>query len=255
MTFQERSKALQQINLPDPELRAISRSWVESAGSSGRHYLWDWLGRPIIQLPTDIVQLQELIFLVKPDLIIETGVARGGSIVFSASMLALLEYNDAAQAKRLLNPQVPTRIVCGIDIEVRDENRMALESHPMASRIMLIEGSSTDRSVIKSVADLARRFASVMVLLDSNHTYSHVLAELEAYSGLVTPGSYLIVFDTNIEDMPASLSQGRPWGPGNNPKTAVHQWLKGHPEFEIDKDIDNKLLISVAPDGYLKRIR
>ena len=232
-----------------------SSEFLRCSASAKYSYNFDWMGRPIIQYPQDIVSMQELIWAIKPDLIIETGIAHGGSLIFSASMLTLLDYSDAQQKGTFINPTQPDRMVLGIDIDIRTHNRIAIESHPMFSRIKMIEGSSIDAKIIEQVKEFSKNFQSILVYLDSNHTHDHVLAELEAYAPLVTPDSYCVVFDTFIEDMPADMYPDRPWGPGNNPKTAVHQYLKTHPEFEIDKQIDNKLLISVAPNGYLKRVR
>lgn len=213
-----------------------------------------WLGRPAIQLPQDMVAMQELIWQIKPDLIIETGIAHGGSLIFSASMLALLDYCEAIENGRMLDPKATRRRVLGIDIDIRAHNRAAIEAHPMAHRIDMIEGSSIAPEVIARVHAIAAGYPRILVCLDSNHTHDHVLAELEAYATLTSVGSYCVVFDTIIEDMPADMFPDRPWGPGDNPKTAVHEYLKSHPSFEIDKQIDHKLLISVAPDGYLRRI-
>ncbi len=217
-------------------------------------YNYFWLGRPIIQYPQDMVAMQELIWQIKPDLIIETGIAHGGSLILSASMLSLLDYCDAIDQGSILDPKAPRRRVLGLDIEIRAHNRAAIEAHPMANRIDMIEGSSIDSAIITQVQEITRGFERVLVCLDSNHTHAHVLAELEAYAPLVSAGSYCVVFDTLVEDMPAEMFPDRPWGPGDNPKTAVWEYLKTHPEFEIDKQIDHKLLISVAPDGYLRRI-
>jgi len=162
---------------------------------------------------------------------------------------------DAADAGQSLDPRVSGRKVIGIDIDIREHNRQSIEAHPLASRIQMIQGSSVDPTVVKQVTAIAQSFARVLVCLDSNHTHAHVLSELEAYAPLVTAGSYCIVWDTAIEDVPKALFPDRPWGPGDNPKTAVHEFLRSHPEFEIDADIPNKLLITVAPDGYLKRTR
>jgi cephalosporin hydroxylase len=218
-------------------------------------YNFAWLGRPIIQYPQDMVAMQELIWQIMPDLIIETGIAHGGSLVFSASMLAQLDICEAIEAGTTFDPRVSKRKVLGIDIDIRAHNRAAIEAHPMTSRIQMIKGSSIDREIIEQVRQLAEGYERVLVCLDSNHTHAHVLAELEAYAPLTSVGSYCIVFDTVIEDLPAGSFPDRPWGIGNNPKTAVHEWLKSNPEFKIDKDNDNKLLISVAPDGYLKRTK
>jgi cephalosporin hydroxylase len=211
-------------------------------------YNFKWLGRPIIQYPQDIVAFQEVVFNVCPDLIIETGIAHGGSLVLSASLLTLLDVMDG------IDPRQSNRKVVGIDIDIRPHNRQALDEHPLRFKIDLIQGSSIDSSIIDQVRGQAKGRNKILVALDSNHTHDHVLAELNAYADLTSKGSYCIVFDTCIEDLPAGTSLDRPWDVGNNPKTAVHEWLKSHPEFVIDKEIDNKLLISVAPDGYLKHV-
>ncbi len=212
-------------------------------------YNFSWLNRPIIQYPQDIVAFQELVSAAKPDLIIETGIAHGGSLVLSASLLSLLDVMDG------LDPRQSSRKVVGVDIDIRPHNRKALNEHPFRFKMELIEGSSIAPEIIQQVRSHADGVDRVLVSLDSNHTHEHVLAELNAYADLVSVGSYCIVFDTAIEDLPAGSFPDRPWDKGNNPKTAVHEWLKSHAEFEIDKDIDNKLLISVAPDGYLKRVK
>ncbi|HET9641865.1 MAG TPA: cephalosporin hydroxylase family protein [Burkholderiaceae bacterium] len=229
----------------DAGLRAASRDWINLANRRKYSYHFEWLGRPIIQYPQDIVALQELIWAVQPELIIETGIAHGGSLVFSASML---ELNAACGGPAEAH-------VLGIDIDIRTHNRRAIEAHPMSRRIRMIEGSSIDPQIVEQVRRESSGRERVLVFLDSNHTHDHVLAELQAYAPLVTPGSYCVVFDTVIEDMPSEMFPDRPWGPGNNPKTAVHEYLKSHPEFEIDHEMDNKLLVSVAPEGFLKRVR
>lgn len=208
-------------------------------------YNFSWLGRPIIQYPQDIVAMQELIWSIQPDLIIETGIAHGGSLIFSASML---ELNAACGG-------TPDAEVLGIDIDIREHNREAIDAHPMSRRISMIQGSSTAADTIEQVRAKAAGKERVLVCLDSNHTHDHVMAELEIYAPLTSVGSYCVVFDTVVEDMPAEMFPDRPWGPGDNPKTATWEYLKNHSEFEVDKTIDYKLLISVAPDGYLKRIR
>jgi cephalosporin hydroxylase len=238
----------------DQDLQALSRIWVREVSPYKWAYNFSWLGRPAIQFPTDAWALQEIIWKVKPDLIIETGIAHGGSLVMSASMLALLDMCDAIEAGATLNPGESHRKVLGVDIDIRAHNRAAIEVHPMASRIQMIQGSSIAPEVTEQVGHVAKNYQRILVCLDSNHTHAHVLAELEAYAPHVTVGSYCVVMDTLVEDMPSSLSFDRPWGPGNNPKTAVWEYLKTHPEFEIDKSIQHKLLITVAPDGYLKRI-
>ena len=212
-------------------------------------YNFSWLTRPIIQYPQDIVAFQELVSTVQPNLIIETGIAHGGSLVLSASMLCLLDVMEG------LDPRQSPRKVVGVDIDIRPHNRKALDEHPLRFKMELIEGSSIDPDIIQQVHRYADGVDRVLVSLDSNHTHEHVLAELNAYADLVSVGSYCIAFDTVVEDLPAGSFPDRPWDVGNNPKTAVHEWLQKHPEFKIDKDIDNKLLISVAPDGYLKRLK
>jgi len=235
-------------------LLSTTQLWISSANKLKYSYHFESLGRPIIQYPQDMVAMQELIWQVKPDLIIETGIAHGGSLILNASMLALLDICDAIEKGISIDPKTSKRKVLGIDIDIRPHNRVHIESHPMASRIQMIQGSSIAPDVIEQVKQVAKSYKSILVCLDSNHTHDHVLAELNAYAQLTSLGSYCIVFDSIIEDMPADMFHDRPWGPGNNPKTALWEYLKTHPEFEIDKNIQHKLLITVAPDGYLKRI-
>ena len=236
------------------DAQALSRVWSRETNRNSYTYNFTWQGRPIIQYPQDMIAMQELIWQIRPDLIIETGIAHGGSLIFSASMLAQLDMFDAIEAGEKLDPKVSRRKVLGIDIDIRAHNRAAIEAHAMASRIQMIEGSSIAPEIIEQVHSVAANYSRVLVYLDSNHTHDHVLAELHAYASLTSIGSYCVVFDTLIEDMPKEMFQDRPWGPGDNPKTAVWEYLKTHPEFEIDKSIQHKLLITVAPDGYLKRI-
>jgi cephalosporin hydroxylase len=243
-TFEQEVNDRLDANVRNAELSEASRTFTSASIKSMYSYNFSWLGRPIIQYPQDIIAMQELIWKVQPDLIIEAGIAHGGSLIFSASML---ELNAACGG--------PTNAeVLGVDIDVRPHNRIAIESHPMSKRISMIQGSSVAPEIIHQVRMRAAAKQRVLVCLDSNHTHEHVLAELEAYAPLISMGSYCVVFDTIIEDMPADMFPDRPWGPGDNPKTAVREYLKTHPEFEIDKQMDHKLLISVAPDGYLKRI-
>ncbi|HJN97276.1 MAG TPA: cephalosporin hydroxylase family protein [Gammaproteobacteria bacterium] len=233
----------------------LSAQWLKRALRQKFMYNFSSLGRPIIQTPVDMVAMQELIWQVKPDLIIETGIAHGGSLILSASMLALLDMCDAIDSGTKLDPMKSNRKVLGVDIDIRTHNREAIEAHPMASRIQMIQGSSITPEVIEQVQQVAKDYERVLVSLDSNHTHDHVLAELEAYARLTSVDSYCVVFDTFIEDMPADMFADRPWGPGDNPKTAVWEYLKSHSEFEIDKSIQHKLLLTVAPDGYLKRVK
>jgi cephalosporin hydroxylase len=208
-------------------------------------YNFSWLGRPIIQYPQDMIAMQEIIYKVQPDLIIETGIAHGGSLIFFASLLELNAVCGGPQDAQVL----------GVDIDIREHNREAIESHPMFKRISMIQGSSIASEVVEQVKAKAIEKKRILVSLDSNHTHDHVLAELQAYAPLTSIGSYCVVFDTVIEDMPADMFPDRPWGKGNNPKSAVWEYLKTHPEFEIDKNVATKLQITVAPDGYLKRVK
>lgn len=236
----EKTKNIAELG-KNPELKEIAIDFILKTAPDKYSYNFTWMGRPIIALPQDMIAMQEIIWEVKPDLIIETGVAHGGSIIYYASLLELIG-NEG--------------LVIGIDIDIRRHNRELIEAHPMAKRIQLIEGSSVSSEIIKKVSEIAATKKKIMVCLDSNHTHDHVLEELKLYATFVTIDSYCVVFDTIVEDMPADYDWGiRPWGKGNNPKTAVWEFLKENKNFEINKEIDNKLLISVAPDGYLKRIK
>lgn len=217
-------------------------------------YNFTWQGRPIIQYPQDIVAMQEIIWEIKPDLIIETGIAHGGSLIFSASMLALLDMTDAIASGESFTPNNTARKVIGIDIDIRPHNKEEVLRHPMSSRIKMIEGSSIDANVVDQVKKIATNYKKILVCLDSNHTHEHVLGELEAYAPLTSVGSYCVVFDTIVEHLPAGIYPNRTWGPGNNPNSALEEYLKSHPEFLVDQAVSDKLLISVAPGGYLKRV-
>ena len=230
-------------------LKDIANQFFSESVKSDYSYNFEWLSRPIIQYPQDIVATQEIIWKVKPDLIIETGIAHGGSLVLSASILAMLDYCDALESGVILDPQKPQRKVVGVDIDIRSHNREALDNHPMRNRMELIEGSSIAPGIISEVHEFAKSFERIMVFLDSNHTHDHVLAEMEAYAPLVSSGSYCVVFDSAIENLPPP--DNRPWGPGNSPKSALHKYLKTNSEFVIDDNVQEKLLITVAPDGYL----
>ncbi|MDQ0572432.1 cephalosporin hydroxylase [Variovorax paradoxus] len=245
MTFEAEVAARVAANESNAALQADAKALMNSSISAGYSYNFSWMGRPIIQYPQDMVAMQEIIWRVQPDLIIETGIAHGGSLIFSAAML---ELNAACGG--------PTNAkVVGVDIDIRAHNRRAIEEHPMAKRISMLEGSSIAPDIIAAVQREGLGKKSVLVCLDSNHTHAHVLDELKAYAPMVSVGSYCVVFDTIVEDLPASFFPDRPWGPGDNPKTAVHEFLKTHGSlFEIDRSVDSKLLISVAPDGYLRRV-
>lgn len=222
------------------KLKKLSSDWFTEGFKHKYSYNFTWLGRPIIQYPQDIIALQEIIWEVKPDLIIETGIAHGGSLIFHASLLEIMGGDGE---------------VLGIDIDIRAHNRTEIENHKMFKRITLIEGSSVEQSVIDKAYAFAKNKKKVMVILDSLHTHNHVLKELRLYSPLVSKDSYLIVFDTIVEDMPEDSFPDRPWGKGDNPKTAVWEFLKETDRFEIDYTYENKLLVTVAPDGYLKCVK
>jgi cephalosporin hydroxylase len=223
----------------DQAVRRLTRDLFDRSCEYRYSYNFTWLGRPIIQYPEDVMALQEIVWRTKPDLVVETGIAHGGSLVFFASLLKLLGGD---------------RFALGVDIDIRAHNRAAIESHPVADHIQMIEGSSIDPSVISQVSQRAARRENVLVVLDSNHTEEHVLAELHAYSKLVRKGGYLIVMDTVVEWMPQQAFPDRPWGVGDNPMTAVQKFLARNSRFEIDEEYDGKLLLSVAPRGYLRCI-
>lgn len=241
--FHEEVAARIDANRTNATIRAGARAFMLPSVSARYSYNFSWLGRPIIQYPQDIVAMQEIIWTVQPDLIVETGIAHGGSLIFSASML---ELNAACGGPA-------DAVVVGVDVDIRAHNRRAIEQHPMFKRIEMIEGSSTAPDVVKRVRLSAAGKQRVLVCLDSNHTHDHVLAELEAYAPLTTVGSYCVVFDTIVEEMPPATYPDRPWGPGNSPKSALVEYLQSHPEFEPDERFDNKLLITVAAGGYLRR--
>jgi cephalosporin hydroxylase len=250
----------------DREFLGLSNVWIREAIRYNYAQNFSWLGRPIMQVPQDIYAFQEIIWRVQPDLIIETGIAHGGSLVMSASMLALLDYCAAVANHETLDPGKSARRVVGIDVDIRAHNRAGIESHPLAHLIDMIQGSSVDPDVVGKVKATAQGFRRILVSLDSNHTHQHVLAELEAYAPLTSLGSYCIVWDTGVEDLPKGFCADRPWGKGNNPKTAVREYLArlganrqsaapGAPlSFEIDKVIEAKLMITAAPDGFLRRV-
>jgi cephalosporin hydroxylase len=223
----------------DKNFKEISQKWLLESFQKKYEYNFNWLGRPIIQFPFDIIAMQEIIWEVKPDLIIETGIAHGGSIIFSASMLEIIGKGE----------------VLGIDIDIRKHNRTEIENHTMSKRISMIESSSVSPEIIEKVEEFVSGKEKILVFLDSNHTHEHVLQELKLYSKFVSKGSYIVVFDTFVEDLPDEFSKDRPWGKGNNPKTAVWEFLSENKNFEIDKFIENKLIITSVPDGFLKRIK
>jgi cephalosporin hydroxylase len=222
----------------DPCVQRLSGELFAKTFEYRYSYNFTWLGRPIIQYPTDIMAMQEIFWRVRPELIIETGIAHGGSLIFSASILEMIGGSGR---------------VLGIDVDIREHNRREIDAHPMRKRIDMIQGSSIDPQIVGRVKEAARGKSPVLVILDSNHTHEHVRAELDAYADLVSEGSYLIVLDTVVEHLPKSMFPDRPWGPGDNPKTAVDDFLSQTPDFEIDRPTEAKLLLTVAPSGYLRR--
>jgi cephalosporin hydroxylase len=230
-------------------------SFLQSSVDAKYSYNFSWLGRPIIQYPQDILTFQEIIWRTKPDIIIETGIAHGGSLILSASLLAMIDMCEAIERKIDFNPNIPQRLVVGVDIDIRKHNRVEIEAHPLSNRIKMFEGSSIDPAIVEKVKKEVRKDKKVLVCLDSNHTHDHVLKELQYYAPLVSLDSYCIVFDTLIEDMPAGTYPDRPWGKGNNPKTALMEWLINNEDFIVDDMIDAKSIISVASGGFLKRVK
>jgi len=239
----------------DAQLHRQTNAWRLAARNYNYSYHFEWLGRPIIQYPQDMAAMQELLWEVKPDLIIETGIAHGGSLILSATILAMIDYSEAVASGKTLDPLFSRRRVLGIDIDIREHNKTAIKSHPLAHKIDMIQGSSTAPEIIEQAYKYAKGYQRIFVCLDSNHTHDHVLAELSAYAPLVAVDSYCVVFDTIIEDTPDDQFTNRPWRKGNNPKTAVWEFLKTHDHFAIDGDIEAKLLLTSAPSGYLKRLR
>lgn len=231
------------------EFANLSSNWYQTSLNFRYSYNFEFLGRPIIQYPQDLIAIQEIIHETKPDLIIETGIAHGGSLIFSASMLALQDVMDG------IDPKKSKRKVIGIDIDIKPHNLKAIEDHPLSYKLNLIEGSSIDKKIVNKVRAIAKDFKKIMLLLDSNHTHDHVLNELESYADLVSLNSYCIVSDTSIEHTKKGSYPNKSWDVGNSPLSALKEWLKNHSEFEIDTLIDKKLMISVSPSGYIKRIK
>lgn len=250
----------------DRDFIGLTNIWVRESIRHEYAQNFTWLGRPIIQVPQDVYAIQELIWSCRPDLVIETGIAHGGSLIMSASMLAMLDYCDAVAAGTVLDPKASRRKVVGVDIDIRAHNRAGIESHPLAHKIATIQGSSIAPEVFERVKAHAAGYERIMVFLDSNHTHDHVLAELELYAPLTSKGSYCVVWDTGVEDLPDDMCADRPWGKGNNPKTAVWEYMRhlaaaGRTAadgekllFEIDKTIENKIAITASADGFLRRI-
>ncbi len=237
--FQQEARAKALAMGADPDIQRLDRELTIVSDEHDYSYMWNWLGLPIIQMPADVVATQEIIWQNRPQVIIETGVARGGSVILHASMLQLI--GEGA--------------VAAVDIDIRSHNRSAIEAHPLAHRVTLIEGSSTDAAVLDQMAAAVGDAERVMVVLDSNHTHEHVLAEMELYTRFVTPGQCMIVADTLVEELPPQEHRPRPWGPGDNPKTAVDQYLREHPGvYEVDEVINSKLLLTSSRGGYLRKL-
>lgn len=215
--------------------QVLSAVWLKVGWSLKYSYNFSWLGRPIIQLPEDLMMIQEVIYRIKPDVLIETGVAHGGTSVYYATLFEALGNGR----------------VISIDIEIRPHNRAALEAHPLKKRITLIEGSSAASGTLEQVHTLLRRDEIVMVVLDSDHSKAHVLSELNAYAPLVTVGSYIVATDGNMGELSDVPGAGRAWL-SDNPKVAIHEFLSAHPEFEVDAG-PTRLGITYWPDAYLRR--
>jgi len=243
MTFEQEVKKRVKENGANDLLNQHASDFMVSSIGAKYSYNFSWMGRPIIQYPQDMIAVQEIVWQVKPDLIIETGIARGGSIIFYASLLELLSLSGHGDG-----------MIVGVDVDIRSHNRQEIKKHPMYKRVKMIQGSSIDPEIVSKVKEIAKGKQRVLVLLDSNHTHDHVEKELEAYASLVTIESYCVVFDTIVEDLPDSFYSDRPWSKGDNPKTAVYEFVDAHKEFIIDESVQEKLQITVAPSGYLKRI-
>lgn len=249
----------------DQTFKDLTQQWLIQSIQHEYTFGFTWLDRPIIQVPQDIYAIQEVIWSVKPDLIIETGIAHGGSLIMSASMLAMIDYCEAAKTGQSITPGKSHRKVIGLDIDIRDHNRKALEAHPLFSLIHMIEGSSVDPNIVETVTNEAKQAKTVLVFLDSNHTHDHVLDELRAYGPLVSPDSYCVVWDSGVEDLPDGFVTNRPWGKGNNPMTAVFAYMKELEAgticgqdgtvlaFDIDKSLETRIGITASPNGFLRR--
>jgi cephalosporin hydroxylase len=226
-------------NRTDEVLKEATTAFLMEMGRTSYSFNFSWLGRPVIQIPQDLFAMQEIIWSLRPDFIIETGIAHGGSLIFYASILELVGNGK----------------VIGIDIDIRPHNRAEIEKHPLSHRVIMIEGSSVSADIVKQAGTIVAGAANVVVCLDSDHTHDHVLKELELYTPFISKGGYCVVFDTGIEDLPAEMIEGRSWRKGNNPKTAVWEFLKRNDRFEIDHEIEGRLLITAAPDGYLRCVK
>lgn len=233
----------------------IAQKFMNESVKNKYSYNFSWLSRPIIQYPQDIINIQELIWDLKPDCIIETGIAHGGSVILNASLLCLLELENAINKNKVFDHSNPLRKVYAVDIDIREHNLNEMNNHFLKNRIELFEGSSIDEKVFKNIKKSVKGYKKILVILDSNHSHDHVFTELKLYSDLVSKDSYCIVMDTIIDDLPKSLSPDRSWGPNNSPKSAVKEFLKLNKSFQIETKFEEKALITVAPSGFLKRIK
>ena len=227
------------------QLKAHANAFLTESLKSQYIYNFSWLGRPIIQTPQDLIALQEIIFKIKPDLIIDVGVARGGSLIYCASILELVGIYGGNKHSKVL----------GVEIDLKDHNRQAILASPLSPKIRIIDGSSIDPSVVSLIQAEVSKVKTVLVCLDSLHTHKHVLSELNAYSNFVSVGSYCIVFDTSIEGQNDELFSDRPWKSGNSPGSAVGEFLQHNKDFIVDERIDGQLVITMNKRGYLKRIK
>jgi cephalosporin hydroxylase len=237
--FEKEKRETARAQYDDQKLQSMALDLLVESDKYGYGYQWTWLGMPVIQLPQDIIATQEIIWQTKPDVIIETGIAWGGSIVMYASLQQLIGKGKTIAVDRVLPEQ-------NIDL---------IKGYPFSDRIHLLQGSSTDPEIVQAISSMVDPGDSVMVLLDSNHTHEHVLEELRLYAPLVTPGQYLVVSDTIVEDIPAQEHRPRPWGPGDNPKTALWEYLGETDRFEEDAYINAKLLTTFTPNGYMKCVK
>lgn len=225
---------------PAEKMRSLNLTWIQQAAEHRHLFRQEWLGERFFHLPGDVVALQHLCWQVRPRTIVTTGIAAGGGPIFVASMLELLGGDGR---------------VIAIDPVVHDHVRTMLAEHPLAKRIDAIEGSTIDAATLERVRSLIGERTPVMVILDHNHTHAHVLRECELYSELVSAGSYMVVLDTIMEDMPDGYFAGKPYGKGNNPGTAVREFLATHDHFDVDHDIEDRVLMTLAPGGFLRRAR
>ena len=238
LDFQEWRKKLLASQSKDIQFKDSSSNWMQLAVDNKYSYQFDWLGVPIIQMPEDLILFQDIVYKTQPDLIIETGVARGGSVVFWASIQKLCGINGK---------------VLGVDIDIRQYARNAIINSNFKDEIYLIEGSSVEDQVVSQVKNYVLQHKKIMVVLDSNHTHEHVLSELEIYSKFVTKDCFMLVLDTVIDDL--NIDPDRSWGPGSSPKSAVKEFmLKNSAEFTREQSYEDRALLSVAPYGYWRKI-